>query len=349
MWVMLKTIKKFITPFLEWLPVFFCWLLLYLTPSLYIKELSIYISQKRFIIIIQVLIWIWVISSSFDDDEKNFGWKVISSLIPIELICFVFFLQYHFRASLVIVTIWIGLSFVLKFVLKRELKSKPLTRKRYRTYKIICKRLVSLLTVLLLTVPSTVCFFVYGFQQPYSVSEITKETFPETSFEALAIQNRTVLQNLAESTWDDISFEEKLDTLQTVVNIETTYLTIKPITLKSTKLEENTVGQYLYDKNTIYIDSEYLTTADSADALDTICHECRHAYQHSVVDMLDWSNEIVNSHYYYKSAQQWRLELDDYRNGQHSYDSYYQQSIESDARAYAERSVYIYMDFLSQY
>lgn len=65
--------------------------------------------------------------------------------------------------------------------------------------------------------------------------------------------------------------------------------------------------------------------------------------------MLDWSNENVNSHYYYKSAQQWRLELDDYRNGKHGYDSYYQQSIESDARAYAERSVYIYMDFLSQY
>ena len=82
--------------------------------------------------------------------------------------------------------------------------------------------------------------------------------------------------------------------------------------------------------------------------LDTICHECRHAYQHYVVDMLDWSQDSVNSHYYYRSAQQWKLELNDYRDGQLNYDTYYQQSIEADARAYAERSVYVYMEFLGQ-
>lgn len=345
---MLKILKKLIEPFVDWVPVFFCWGLLYLTPSLYIREISLYISQKNFIIIIQILIWLWLIFTTFDNESKPFVWKVISNLVPIELICFVFFLQYHFKAALVIVAFFVVLDFSFLFVLKKDLYTKPLTRKRWHNYKIICKRLSSLLIVLLLTVPSGLCIFIYGLHQPYSVATISKEIFCQTSFESLAIQNEAVLQNLTSAEWGNLSHEEKMDVLQTVVNIEATYLTISPITLKSTKLEDNTVGQYSYDENIIYIDSEFLAISDSADVLDTICHECRHAYQHYVVDMLDWSQDSVNSHYYYRSAQQWKLELNDYRDGQLNYDTYYQQSIEADARAYAERSVYVYMEFLGQ-
>lgn len=64
--------------------------------------------------------------------------------------------------------------------------------------------------------------------------------------------------------------------------------------------------------------------------------------------MLDWSQDSVNSHYY-RSAQQWKLEFNDYQNGQFDYDTYYQQSIEVDARVYSERSVDAYMEFLGQY
>ena len=65
----------------------------------------------------------------------------------------------------------------------------------------------------------------------------SKEIFSQTSFESLAIQNEAVLRNLTSAEWGNLSHEEKMDTLQTVVNIEATYLTISPITLKSTKLE----------------------------------------------------------------------------------------------------------------
>lgn len=336
---MVKILKKLIDSFVDLVPVFFCWILLYLTPSLYIKEISLYVSQKNFIIIVQIVIWLWLIFSTFNNESKPFVWKVIDNLIPIELMCFVFFLQYHFEISIVIVVFFVVIasSFLLK--LKKDLHTKPLTRKRWHNYKIIRKRLSSLLIILFLTVPSALSVFIYGLNQPYSIATISRELFSQTSFEALAIQNKAVLRNLSNDKWSNLSYEDKMDTLQTVVNIEATYLTISPITLKSTKLEDNTVGQYSYDENIIYIDSEFIAISESTDALDTICHECRHAYQHSVVDMLDWSQDSVNSHYYYRSAQQWKLEFNDYQSGQFDYDTYYQQSIEVDARVYAERSV----------
>lgn len=346
---MLKILKKLIDPFIDWVPVFFCWALLYLNPSLYIREISLYISQKKFIIIIQILIWLWLIFTAFDNEHKPFVWKVVDNLVPVELICFVFFLQYHFKSSLVIVGLFVVITSSFLFILKKDLYTKPLTRKRWYNYKIIRKRLSSLLIVLFLTVPSGLCVFIYGLNQPYSIATISKELFSQTSFESLAIQNEAVLRNLASDKWATLSHEEKMNTLQTVVNIETTYLTTSPITLKSTKLEDSTVGQYSYDENIIYIDSEFMATSDSMDVIDTICHECRHAYQHSVVDMLDWSQDSVTTHYFYRSARQWKLEFSDYRNGQLDYNTYYQQSIEADARAYAERSVYVYMEFLEQY
>lgn len=107
---MLKILKKLIDPFIDWVPVFFCWALLYLNPSLYIREISLYISQKKFIIIIQILIWLWLIFTAFDNEHKPFVWKVIDNLVPIELICFVFFLQYHFKSSLVIVGLFVEYS-----------------------------------------------------------------------------------------------------------------------------------------------------------------------------------------------------------------------------------------------
>ena len=158
----------------------------------------------------------------------------------------------------------------------------------------------------------------------------------------LAIQNEAVLRNLTGAEWGNLSHEEKMSPLQTVVNIEATYLTISPITLKSTKLENNAVGQYSYDENIIYIDSEFLAISDSPDVLDTICHECRHAYQHYVVDMLEWSQDSVSSHYYYRSAQQWKLELNDYRDGQLNYVTYYQQSIDKHLHFDAVSDYYIF-------
>lgn len=338
---MLKLLKKFMVSLMEWIPFFFCLGLFYWTPSLYIREISLFISRKNFIIIIQIVLSLWVLYSSIDE-YKPYIWKVINILIPIELICFLFFLQYHFKSALAIIAFWGVINLFFFYVLRKNMQAKSLTRRQWHNYKNICKRFSSLSVILLFSIPTLLSVFKYGLRQPYSVAAVSKEIFSQTSFETLTDQNESTLQNLLDSKWEKLSYEEKMNTLQIILNIETTYLTINPITLKSTKLETNTIGQYLYDENTIYIDSDILETCAPLTALDVICHECRHAYQHYVVNMLDWSQDSVNSHYFYRQAKQWKLELEDYTDGYRNYDLYYQQNIEIDARDYAKKSVKAY-------
>lgn len=345
---MLKILKKILVFIIDWLPIFFYWWIIYLTPSIYIREIPIFISQKSFFIIIHMVILLWLVFTSLNEEYKSCIQKLIDSLVPIELICYVFFLEYRFKYAIVIVVLFGVINVSAMYTLIKKNRVKSLTRKQWHKYIIVFKRLSSFLIILLFTIPSIFSIFVYGLRQPYSVATVSKEIFSQTSFESLAIKNETTLKNLLDSKWDNLSHEEKMNTLQTIVNIETSYLTINPITLKSTKLEKNTLGKYSHNENTIYISSEFLETGSSLNAINIICHECRHAYQYYVVNMLDWSQDSVNSNYFYRSAQQWRLELKNYRDAYIDKYSYYQQNVERDARAYAKRGVQAYIEFLEK-
>lgn len=102
------------------------------------------------------------------------------------------------------------------------------------------------------------------------------------------------------------------------------------------------------DKESIRIDSEYLTMACSREAVSTVCHECRHAYQHDVISILDWSDENVSHHHYYKQANEWKVEMEYYEDGRENLDAYYYQNIESDAREYAEETAEYFMEFVEE-
>lgn len=272
----------------------------------------------------------------------------MQSLVIVELICLLFFAQYHFKVALLLILLFVVIDVSVLRLLKNPLKARvPEKTWRYH-YKDLKKRVSTLLLFLVLLIPSVMCFCVYGFQQPYSVPTIQKKLNSETSLEYLTFQNKEILQNLKSDTWSILSQEEKLNTLQAVANIETSYLTIQPLTLKSAKLRENVLGQYAMDKESIYIDSAYLKTAGSREAVDTVCHECRHAYQHDVVSRLDWSDEDVLHHHYYRQANEWKVEMEYYEDGSEDLDAYYYQNIEADAREYAEDSTAYFMEFVAE-
>jgi len=109
---------------------------------------------------------------------------------------------------------------------------------------------------------------------------------------------------------------------------------------------EHGIWQYAY--NLILVDSMHLECDGFEMIVDTVCHETRHAYQHAVIDMLNWKDRNVRTAFYYNDVRQWKNERDNYIYTDMDYETYYAQSIEVDARDYAEERCRIYMEYIQE-
>ena len=149
--------------------------------------------------------------------------------------------------------------------------------------------------------------------------------------------------------WEDMDVESRLETLERVLEAEAECLGIRTPRLTAACLAEddkNANGQYNHTRDRIELDEEALMTRDGRDTLETLLHECRHAYQHSVVDMIDWSHEAAKQHAFFAEARAWREEhigASVYNNSPEGIEEYfleyYYTAIELDAREYARARI----------
>lgn len=144
-----------------------------------------------------------------------------------------------------------------------------------------------------------------------------------------AVESLGHIDNLNPGTWDNLTPDERLDTLQ---NIENTMADIQgrsPIMVVSDDaLGENVFGGY--NGETIVVNANHLNSDMPVDEfIDTIVHEGRHAYQDYAVNNpgVISNTELVNS---WAENQANYLTADEY--GQ---ELYVTQPIESDAWSYA--------------
>ena len=154
------------------------------------------------------------------------------------------------------------------------------------------------------------------------------------------------LRLLAPGTWETLGAKERMEVAQAIVNVESTFLTVTPVPVVAENLEENVSAQYSSAAKTITVDSGYLLSASSDQFIATLAHEVRHHYQRSVVDMLDWDSETVNTSHYFSDARAWRENFRSYVPGRVDYESYRTQEVEEDARSYAEWRTTVYELFL---
>ena len=77
---------------------------------------------------------------------------------------------------------------------------------------------------------------------------------------------------------------------------------------------------------------------DPRPALETYLHEFRHSYQHEQINRLEkpQCQNLVNDH---GLAREWSDNLQDYRNPELDFESYFNQPVESDARDFADQIV----------
>lgn len=155
------------------------------------------------------------------------------------------------------------------------------------------------------------------------------------------------LSAIEPTRWVGYDEKERLAALKVVAELECRWLGIEPPTLVAADLGDDVLGQYDNKQATVFLSTDELCRKDAFVCISTLLHELRHCYQFRVVESIDWSRDKSMLRYYSEAAA-WRNELMSYvSGGGDSFDEYYEQAIEVDARDYAKCYALDYIEILS--
>ncbi len=155
---------------------------------------------------------------------------------------------------------------------------------------------------------------------------VTEEYFDDTE------QMRELVEPFKPEVWEGLDIEERKRALMEFQRFNTELLGLNPspdIDFYNNP-QEGDYGGYSPGDNAIHI-NEYMLY-DAAEALDTIAHESRHAYQHIRADNPQTSRDF-----------EFAENFENYTSAEDDFEAYQAQIVEADARAYAAR----YKDYLT--
>lgn len=171
----------------------------------------------------------------------------------------------------------------------------------------------------------------------------TEAETPASTRECTIANNIDIVSNLCQEKWSTLSLNERANTLQTVANIEASYLGLPhELNIKVKEVGESTLAQYDDRTHTITLSNYFLESLDASEALDSVCHEAYHAYQHRLCDAYDSMDAKYRSLIAFNDVQSYQEEFQNYTSGTSGEDDaldYYFQLCEIRAREYAEDGV----------
>lgn len=154
--------------------------------------------------------------------------------------------------------------------------------------------------------------------------------------------NIDTLYNIQPEIWETLTEEQKTNTIDNLKNIELYYLGVStPTKLIVRDIGNNIAGQHYPSSNIIEIDKNHLINDSVYDVVNTICHECRHAFQYACVNAYQNTYDEYKNLVIFNDAKQFK---DNYANYyefsgfNETYDEYASQTIEADASEYAEQA-----------
>ena len=147
-------------------------------------------------------------------------------------------------------------------------------------------------------------------------------------------------------SWQQLSADEKLQTVQAICNCEKAYFGLDCyITVVTAHLDKNILGTYNDSDKTIIIDTRVLEEGDAETILNTCLHEMFHAWEFNLVRLYNASTEEQKRMIIFNNCADYIYEINNYKTseGDHeTYMQYYNQKLEADSRAYAEEAVAAY-------
>ena len=156
-------------------------------------------------------------------------------------------------------------------------------------------------------------------------------------------ENEVLQQNLKKEYYKNATEEEQLRVLASVLITEASYLGIEAPTLRMDELADNLGGYYTPKTHEIMINQNSISEEEKI--LNTLLHEMYHAYQYTCVKQLDLTGDLL----WAKKVAQWKEEFESKGLDLNTNDGmvqYYTQSIEEEARNYAEQRVEVYLYYM---
>lgn len=155
---------------------------------------------------------------------------------------------------------------------------------------------------------------------------------------------------LQEDLWEELSIQERLDVLQTVANIEATYLGLPhELNVFAETLDETVLGSYSDRDHKIKISVDYLMTESAQVMLETLAHEAYHAYQHRLVDLYDQADPEARDLLLFTRIREYKADMEDYIDAEDDLLGYLFQTLELDSDLYAADAVEDYYDAIAEH
>lgn len=153
-------------------------------------------------------------------------------------------------------------------------------------------------------------------------------------------------------TFQNLTYDQKCKVVKAVLYSEGNYLGLDKFQIKFEDLKDNTLGRFHPKTNCIIINGKQLRNGsmdggDAKSVLNTCLHECRHYFQHLMVDVYERSTPKQRNMMVLKNTPitDWIKNEKDYHNGDgnaQEYDKYVKQPVEKDAREYANSQIKVY-------
>jgi hypothetical protein len=163
-----------------------------------------------------------------------------------------------------------------------------------------------------------------GVQASHSLSNLTVSSFRKSVDEIIPILAPVLLPLL--TRWNEISLDQRQAELQRTETSIAAFQGRRPATVSFSALAKGEAGTY--DGQTIHISERDAKAGDALEAVDTLLHEGRHAFQIEVAKgTLSYSDTTA--------TKNWRWELEHYTDPTSDPESYWYQQVEMDAREWA--------------
>lgn len=190
-----------------------------------------------------------------------------------------------------------------------------------------------------------------AFDVPSFIPDVKPSTEVAQDKSKFLEKNMPVISKIDDSVWKNLSFEDRLDVLQTLANVEASQQGLNhEINVCAENLGYGTYGTYDYSKHRVTINISVIEMDTATQSVTTLCHEVRHAYQHGITDAYLSLDDEYQQLLLFDEVRKYYENIEDYQTAmKDGFDKYESQIMEVDSREYSESKTPVYFYAAQKY